>query len=176
MTHSTILSEPLEYCHCTSLTSRIMHGNSEISQTSNPLPEWTLQFYKQPGGQIPFELFRSSLRPAEMVVLDICVEEILRRLGNNVCSSTWGKSLGAGLYEFRINRSLSALCNELQIQSPNFLKSDRLVLLRVFFAVEGSRIVVLLSGYDKGRSSSRKKQQGLIKAARKLLKQHKQGV
>lgn len=144
-------------------------GDSQPSQ-----PEWSIHFLQTPSGQIPFEIFRKSLKPAEATVLDICVEEILGRLGNNVCSSTWGKSLGAGVYEFRINRSLTALCNELGIQSPNFLKSDRTVLLRVFFAIEESKIILLLSGYDKGRDSSRKKQQRLIKTARKLLKHHKQ--
>ena len=48
-------------------------------------------------------------------------------------------------------------------------------MLRIFFAVEGLKIVLLLSGYDKGKDPNRKKQQDLIKAARKLLKQHKQG-
>ena len=138
-------------------------------------PEWTLRLYQQREGQIPFEIFRDSLKPYETEILDICIEEILARQGSNVCGTSWGKFLGSGLYEFRINRSLSAIFTGIGINVPQHFDPKRPIMLRIFFAVEGLKIVLLLSGYDKGKNPNRKKQQDLIKAARKLLKQHKQG-
>ena len=107
------------------------------------------------------------------MILDICIEEILAKQGNNVCNSSWGKALGHGLFEFRINRSLAAICNQAGIELPEESRTDSKVLLRVFFAVEGNRMVLLLCGYDKGKNSSRKKQQRLISQARAYLAAHK---
>ena len=93
-----------------------------------------------------------------------------------MCASNWGKSLGAGLYEFRINRSLTALCKEFGVELPIGMRSEESKLFRVFFAVEGQKIILLLGGYDKGKDPSRRKQQKMIRAARALLKRHKHGI
>jgi hypothetical protein len=54
----------------------------------------------------------------------------LQQQGLSVCGSPFGRQLGGGLFEFRLR--------------------EESVLLRVFCHACGSKIVLLLSGYDKG--------------------------
>jgi hypothetical protein len=145
-------------------------ADSQHPEQSQP---WHIELLRLPNGQTPYLTFRSSLNPYETELLDLCVEQILARAGINVCETNWGKALGAGLFEFRISRSLRALANHLEIELPKDLKGDQTKLFRVFFTVEGQKIIVLLSGYDKGRAPSKKRQQKMIEDARRLLKRHK---
>ena len=144
------------------------------SQPPELQPQWSIELLILPSGQIPYETFRNSLEPYEKELLDLCIEKILGRQGNNVCDTNWGKSLGSGLYEFRINRSLSAVFDDIGIGAKNPLRSNESKLFRVFFAVEGSKVILLLCGYNKGKDPSHKKQQKLIKTARAYLKRHKE--
>jgi hypothetical protein len=135
--------------------------------------QWTLQIHDRPDGSIPYQIFRESLDLYTLSVLDICVEEVLARQGNNVCATSWGKSLGGGLYEFRIRKSIAAVCKEANIPLPDFPNAKKSTLLRVFFAVEGSKIIVLLCAYEKGKDSSTRRQQHEIAKARKYLLEHR---
>jgi hypothetical protein len=49
--------------------------------------------------------------------------------------------------------------------------SPERILLRVFFHAHGNRVILLLSGYDKGRRSSDRHQQTEIERARGYLKE-----
>lgn len=90
----------------------------------------------------------------------------------DVLATEWGKPLGQGLAEFRVRRSLEAIFREACASVPDDVAgSDRRVLLRVFCAFHGDRVVLLLGGYDKGRDPSGKRQQKEIARARKVLKQ-----
>lgn len=143
------------------------------SQPGTHAGPWHIDLLRLPNGQIPYQKFRLSLNPYETELLDLCVEEILARAGINVCETNWGKALGAGLYEFRVHRSLNSLGNHLGITLPADVRGNQSKLFRIFFAVEGQKIILILSGYDKGRDPSRKKQQKMIEQARSLLRQHK---
>ena len=135
--------------------------------------KWTLQIYDRPNGSIPYQIFREGLDPYTLSILDICVEEVLARQGNNVCATSWGKSLGGGLYEFRISKSIAAVCKEANIPVPVSPNAKKSTLLRVFFAVEGSKMIVLLCAYEKGKDSSTRRQQREIAKARKYLLEHR---
>lgn len=150
-----------------------MSTDTPDSQSPNLSEPWHIELLRLPHGQIPYLTFRNSLNPYEVELLDLCIEQILARAGINVCETNWGKALGAGLYEFRIHRSLNALANHLGIELPGEFKKDQSKLLRVFFTVEGQKIILLISGYDKGKNPSRRKQQKMIEKARSLLKRHK---
>jgi hypothetical protein len=150
-----------------------MSKDAADSQQPEKQQPWHIELLRLPNGQIPYLTFRSSLNPYEAELLDLCVEEILARAGINVCETNWGKALGAGLYEFRIHRSINTLVNHLGIERPGKYKGDKAKLLRVFFTVEGQKIILLLSGYDKGKDRSPRKQQKMIEVARGLLKRHK---
>lgn len=135
---------------------------------------WTLVVHERPDGSCPYAAFRDGLDPYRRVVLDVAVRTFLVRQGHNVCGSEWGKALGRGLYEFRVRRSLGTICGEAGVELPGGVDPDRKVLLRVFFAVEGARVVLLLSGYDKGADPGTRHQDKQIKQARKLLREHQE--
>ncbi len=148
-------------------------GGQAVAGESEGPGEWTLRVYEALDGTRPFEAFLAGLDPYRREVLVIALRTVLAHQGHNVCSSEWGKALRQGLYEFRVRRSLSALCHAAGIEVPAGFQTDQKVLLRVFFAVEGQRIVLLLGGYDKGADPSEKRQEREIAAARKLLAEHK---
>lgn len=145
------------------------------SDTPEPGPgQWTLQVYEPVGKPAPYVRFVERLDGWQRHIVDIAVRTILAHQGHNVCQTEWGKSLGKGLYEFRIRRTLRTICSTTGTELPTGVDPDREVLLRVFFAVEGDRIVLLLGGYDKGADPSDKRQEKAIKQARMLLTQHRQ--
>lgn len=90
------------------------------------------------------------------------MNRILAQEGINVCASEWGKALSDGLYEFRLRD---------EIQERGVTES---ILLRVFFHAYGSRIVLLLGGYDKGAHPSSRRQQREMAEARKRLSDFKE--
>ena len=99
---------------------------------------------------------------------------MLEPFGIDICQSEWGKSLGHGLYEFRIRKSLRTILNEFTPSSlPTLedLPENRKVLLRVFCTFHGTRIVLLLGGYNKKKDPSERRQAKEITAARKALKE-----
>jgi len=144
------------------------------SQPPEPGPGgWKLEIYEKLDGSCPYSIFFNSLDPYSQLVLDISVEKILGRQGHNVCGTSWGTPLGRGLYEFRVRRSLNSICKEVGLPLPEGFHEGSEILLRVFFAVEGARVILLLSGYDKGKDSKEKRQDREIKIARKILREHK---
>lgn len=146
------------------------------SREPEPGPgDWTLEIHDRADGTVPYETFRASLDPYTRAALDISVENVLAKQGHNVCASPkFGRNLKRGLYEFKIGKPLATICNELGLPIPPQFSDGKDVLLRVFFAVEGSRIVLLLGGYDKKRDDSEKRQNKEIGIARTLLSEHKE--
>ena len=134
---------------------------------------WTLEVYERADGSCPYSIFLKNLDPYSQLVVDICVKEVLTRQGHEVCGTSWGTPLGGGLYEFRIRKSLTSLRKEVQVAAPKEIDEGREILLRVFFAVEGAHIVLLLSGYDKGKNSKSRRQEREIVKARKLLNEYR---
>ncbi len=104
------------------------------------------------------ERFLRRLPEHDRAVTVAAIEQVLGRLGIDICASDWGKALGRGLYEFRIDRAPPGAA----IGSAG----PRRVLVRVFCAFRSERVVVLLGGYDKLRHGSSRYQQKEIAAAR----------
>lgn len=80
-----------------------------------------------------------------------------------VSEKSWGRQLGEGLTEFRVDRTLK----------DSRGKQVKLV-LRVFFHAHGDKQLLLLHGYDKGRSPGVRRQQREIETARTRLRDWKQ--
>jgi phage-related protein len=110
---------------------------------------YEIEFYEDSAGRKPCLEWIRELDARERRVLGTALREILQQQGINVCSSPFGKQLGEGLFEFR-------------------LREDSL-LLRVFCHAYGNQIVLLLSGYDKGKDPGSRRQQREIAEARKRL-------
>jgi len=97
----------------------------------------------------PMRSFIESLPPDRRNVMLSAITEVLEPNGLELVKSAWLKALGSGLHEFRIRRPA--------------------VVLRVFCHFHGDRIVLLLSGYDKGGDDSSRRQDREIAKARKHL-------
>jgi hypothetical protein len=117
-----------------------------------------------------FERFLLSLPEYEQAVLVAAIEYVLKVYGVNICEGEWGRPLGDGLYEFRVKKSLGALLDTAGVDVLPRPGDDQKVLLRVFCAFHGNKIVLLYHGYDKKRDPSKKRQQREINKARKLHK------
>jgi putative component of toxin-antitoxin plasmid stabilization module len=117
-----------------------------------------------------FDRWFSSLGPYKQAVLSAAIENVLEVYGMDICSMEWGKNLGGGLYEFRIRQSLHAVMTFGNVDSAKAKPGeDQTVLLRVFITFHGEKVVLLMSGYDKGKDNSDKRQNKEIAKARSLL-------
>lgn len=124
---------------------------------------WTIEYEGN-----AFVRFVMSLPEYEQAVLHAAIEHVLAVHGIDICSGEWGRPLGSGLYEFRIRRSLQAILSDAGDGTGSIHGSDRPVLIRVFCAFYGNKIVLLYHGYDKRRDPSQKRQQREIARARRL--------
>lgn len=100
-----------------------------------------------------------DLSPTKRRALGIAMNEVLQRHGVQVVGErSWGRQLGQGLFEFRVDRSVK----------PDDGVAEKIV-LRVFCHAHGDRKILALHGYDKGKSPSSKRQQREIEVARSRL-------
>lgn len=109
----------------------------------------------------------SDLTDLELAALLSGLEHVLSHRGIAVCDTEWGKQLGGGLFEFRI-RHTAAEIERMFAGGPPGGKGGK-VLIRVFCHAYGSKIVLLVNGYDKAADPSDKRQQREIAVARKRL-------
>ena len=115
-----------------------------------------------------FTRFATSLTPRKQAVLRSVIENVLMVAGINICDSEWGKPLGGGLYELRIRRAPSLpRVSEQGEKLSGDTGAGGPVLLRVFCVFYDNQTIALLSGYDKGRDSSHRRQAREIGLARK---------
>jgi len=129
------------------------------------MPEWTIEYFDK-----GFERFYLSLKTYEQAVVEAALTTVLEVHGIAAFDGGWGKPLGDGLFEFRIQRSLDAILALANPEQQTVKGSDRRVSLRIFCTFYGDKIVLLVHGYDKGRDSSPRRQQKEIARARALLR------
>jgi hypothetical protein len=135
-------------------------------------PCYEIEFFRRADGGEPVRRFLDALSEDKRNALVAALTFVLARQGLDVCRSEWGKQLGGGLAEFRLRhdaREVSASHGPSDTTLPE--SSAEKVLLRVFFHAHGNRLILLLSGYDKGARSSAHHQQKEIERARGYLKE-----
>lgn len=133
---------------------------------------WEMEFYEDEHGREPCLEFIEGLSPAKKLAVRAALVNILGRQGPNVCESEFGKSLGGGLYEFRLRHHEAEVLARVR---PDLAKrveeaEKEKILLRVFFHPHGDKLILLLGGSDKGKDPGEKRQQREIEDARKALK------
>lgn len=138
-----------------------------------PAAGYEIEFFRRPDGSEPVRRFLDSLDEDKRDALLAALKFVLARNGLDVCRSEWGKQLGSGLAEFRLRHDeREVLAGHSDIDDEDLpLPSPERMLLRVFFHAHGNRLILLLSGYDKGRRSSARHQQQEIERARGYLKE-----
>jgi putative component of toxin-antitoxin plasmid stabilization module len=130
---------------------------------------WTVEMYADPRGHCPVQVWLDSLSAAKFAALDAAIRHQLEKQGIALAGTAWLKPLKDGLYEFRV-RSTAAEIVRMYADAGHVPPDDaETILLRVFVAFHGNRVVLLLDGYDKAADPSAKRQQREIAAARKLL-------
>lgn len=138
-----------------------------------------LEFYESDGGTMPVLEWLNKLESSDSAKHDAVVyglQVILAREGAGVCGTEFGKNLGKGLCEFRLRHTRDELQAKAEPHKAGSGQSAHpaKVLIRVFFAVYGDKIVLLLGGYDKAADDSRHRQNTEIEQARARLRAHQQ--
>ena len=138
---------------------------------------WTIRFYRdldtrrQPGREWMEDLREHD--PGKHLAAIAAIERVLKVHGTDVCETEWGRNLGKGLYEFRIRHPASSIRSmfprptDEATNKPTGRESTK-ILLRIFFTTYGSEVLLLCSGYDKGRDPSPKRQHAEIARARTM--------
>ena len=140
---------------------------------TKPPAGYEIEFFGRADGSEPVRKFLDSLSEDKREALLAALKFVLARNGLDVCKSEWGKNLGGGLAELRLRHDerevLAGHSDTEEEELPD--GSPERILLRVFFHAHGNRLILLLSGYDKGRRSSDRHQQKEIERARGYLKE-----
>jgi hypothetical protein len=137
-----------------------------------PAGRFTLEFYQTPDGDEPARRWMEKrLSAPQRRALSTALRLILTVHGVGVCSSEYGRQVGRGLFEFRLDEDEAILLRKWSHDSAALrpARSGERILLRVFCHAHGDRIVLLLGGYDKGADPGRRKQQREIARARARL-------
>ena len=137
--------------------------------TTDPRP-FTLEFYVEPdSGRAPVhEWIKNELSPFQRRSLGVAMSEILERQGIQVCGGEYGKQLGQGLFEFRLRHGADEIAAMFTSKKPDARDKEE-ILLRVYCHAYGHKIVLLLAGYDKLASPSKKREDDEIALARRRL-------
>jgi len=137
---------------------------------------WEVEFYADEYGREPCREWAEGLSPVKKAAFKAAVEIVLSGQGIDVVRTEFGKALGDGLYELRIRQSGDEIRQRVAGLPSHDLgrRPHEAVLLRVFFCTDGPRIILLMSGYDKGRHSSTRRQSKEIEKARTYMRAHRE--
>jgi hypothetical protein len=139
-------------------------------------PTYELEFYIDPDtGDDPVSRWlREDLTPVVRRLLGAAMDAVLQRDGIAVCDTGFGKQLGQGLFEFRVQGNPQAIIDEERRRRGKQVKKidppAEPVLLRVFCHAYGTKVLLLLGGYDKASDPSPKRQREEIEIARARLR------
>lgn len=136
---------------------------------SESSPELQIRF----ADPVAFKNQVESLNPIHQELVMRSLKEILGAQGPKLARSTWLKSLGGSLWEFRIGPSSKAVESKAGLLSDENVPQTK-VLLRVFCSFQKNQIVIH-GCYDKQRYGSGKRQNAAIRRARESLLTFKPG-
>jgi hypothetical protein len=139
--------------------------------------DWDVEFYADEHGREPCREWAEKLSPLKRAAFRAAVETLLVKRGLDVVSSEFGKALGKGLYELRLRQTAEEIRQRVAGLPPEKVGDElsnvpEKILLRIFFCTSGSKIILLLSAYDKAESPGSGHQDREIASARKLLTSH----
>ena len=131
---------------------------------------YRLEFYEDELGREPVLDWLRRLTPRKRRAIGVAMFEILQHEGPAVVGTNFGKALGHGLFEFRLDQDAAQVLARKGKLARSESADEQKILLRVFCYAHGNRIVLLLGGYDKGERPSPRYQQVQIDVARSRLK------
>ena len=138
-----------------------------------PRPPYSLEFYEDDDGNEPVLEWLRRLSPRKRRAIGVAMFEILQHEGPHVVGTNFGKPIGGGIFEFRLDQDATQVLARKGKPARAETVQPAKILLRVFCHAHGDRIVLLLAGYDKGERSSPRHQQEQIELARARLRNWK---
>jgi hypothetical protein len=136
---------------------------------SQSQPEFDIHF----ADPVSFRNQVENLNTIHQNILLWALKEILGRQGLALARSTWLKSLGGSLWEFRIGPSSKAVESKAGVPPGETMPQTK-VLLRVFCSFQAQQIIIH-GCFDKQRYGPGKRQDAAIRRARESLLTYKQG-
>jgi hypothetical protein len=126
-------------------------------------PSWSITYFDE-------ERFVRSVKELPQdaqVVIKIAMKYILTPQGFSLARTPWLKSLGGGLWEFRIGPSAKAVVSKAGDPRARLVQNSK-ILIRVYCTFTNEQIAVF-GIFDKQRHGSGSKQSKSIALARKQL-------
>lgn len=130
---------------------------------------WDIEFYADRTGYEPCRAWMDKLPEYQRIALAEALDLVLGAYGMAVVGTEWAKALGQGLYEFRLRWSADEVRHKVGLVSEGAAPRAGKILLRVFFCTSGKKVILLLSGYDKGKDDNSRRQAREIAKARKAM-------
>ncbi len=138
-------------------------------------PPYTIEWYREGDYAPVYRWLTEELSEEACELIGAAMLEILQADGPDVCETRFGRQLGKGLFEFRLDGNPQAWIDEGRKrrgkQPKKRVPPEDEVQYRIFCHAHGGRIILLLGAYDKGRDVSKKRQSQEIAAARKRLRE-----
>jgi putative component of toxin-antitoxin plasmid stabilization module len=132
---------------------------------------WAVEYYVTATGSVPALDWVRQLPELKRAAWLAFVDFALAPCGKDIEQSGYVKPLTKGLFELRVDHNAAELAQVFGADVSNHPEltgpTGSGILLRVFCTFHGDRVVLLLSGLDKGVDP--KAQPRAIRAARKLL-------
>ena len=149
----------------------VAQRRSEADPSPRRPLRWTVEYYATSSGAAPvLEWLRRLPEPKRAAWLAF-VDFALVPMGKDIGQSGYVKPLGQGLFELRVDHDAAELAQVFGVDLSTRPELADLaaegILLRVFCTFYGDKVVLLLSGLDKGADP--KAQPRAVRAARKLL-------
>jgi phage-related protein len=143
---------------------RVGRGEDLARSVALERSAYEIVFYEDDGGAKQcLDWIKNDLSPSQRRAIGMAMFEVLQRQGTNVVSvKSWGRQLGGGVIEFRLDRTVKT----------NGAKEQ--MCLRVFFHGFGDKKLLCLHGYDKGSGPGPRRQQREIAEAKRRLRHWQQ--
>jgi len=135
---------------------------------------WKPEAFVADDGSAPFERFVVGLSDIKYLAVEIAIDRVLAVHGIDLVRTEWLKPVGRGLHEFRVRHEAAETARMFGGDEARPTTGTEKVLLRLFVHFYGDQVVLLLSGFDKGKNPKAKRQQLEIRKARRFLTQFKE--
>ena len=132
-------------------------------------------FYRDGDGREPCRVWAESLSLQKNGAFRAVLKHVLIPRGLDVMATEYGKALGQGLYELRIRWTAAEIEHKTTGLDVADIGPPENILLRVFFATAGRKIILLINGYDKAEDPEERHQGKQIERARAMLTAYNEG-
>jgi hypothetical protein len=138
-------------------------------------PKYKIEWYQDAGGDAPVHRWLTEeLSDEARELVGAAILEILQADGPDVCGTRFGRQLGDGVFEFRLDGDPQPWIDAARRRRGKKPKGQGLrgeeIQYRLFCHAHGDRLILLLGAYDKGQDVSKKRQQEEIGNAKGRLR------